>query len=97
MTKSIDITFKSDIINLTTKQKAVATLPKQTTAPIKRKVGFIMCYIFTGNKFNQILIFESVDDAKKWAKSATSWNDEEIQNNIKIPKTLFGNIKTISE
>ena len=56
-----------------------------------------MCYIFTGNSFNQILIFESVDDAKKWAKSATSWSDEEIKNNIKIPKTLFGNIKTISE
>lgn len=42
-------------------------------------------YIYTENRFNQILIFDSYEDAFDWCKSATRWTDEEIRKNIKRP------------
>ena len=42
-------------------------------------------YIYTENRFNQILIFDSYEDAFSWCKSATRWTDEEIRKNIKRP------------
>ena len=52
--------------------------------------------IYTENKHNQILVFENYNDAVSWCKSATSWNDKEIKENIKQPyrhtKTKYYNI-----
>ena len=45
-----------------------------------------MYYIYTGNRFNQILIFENYEDAFTWCKSATRWTDDEIRKAIKQPK-----------
>lgn len=47
-------------------------------------------YIYTQNRFNQILIFENYNDAVNWCKSATRWSDEEIKENIKIQKKMSG-------
>lgn len=43
-------------------------------------------YIFTGNRFNQVLIFDTYEQAYNWCKSATRWSDAEIKNEIKTPK-----------
>ena len=55
----------------------------------KRKKGdFMMYYILTENRHNQILLFDSFEDAFNWCKSATRWTDAEIKENIKTaPKT----------
>ena len=42
-------------------------------------------YIYTQNRFNQVLIFETYDDAVRWCQSATRWTEKEIKNNIKTP------------
>ena len=42
-----------------------------------------MYCIFTGNNFNQILIFEDYKKAVAWCKRATRWTDDEIEKNIK--------------
>lgn len=44
-----------------------------------------MFYIFTQNKFNQVLIFDSKEKAVAWCKAAAVWTDKEIEENIKIP------------
>lgn len=50
----------------------------------KRKKGnFMKYYILTENRHNQILLFDSFDDAFNWCKSATRWTDAEINANIK--------------
>jgi hypothetical protein len=41
-------------------------------------------YVNTGNRFNQVLVFESFNKAFSWCKSATTWNEEEIKKNIII-------------
>ena len=40
-------------------------------------------YILTENRYNQILLFDSFEDAFNWCKSATRWTDSEIKANIK--------------
>lgn len=40
-------------------------------------------YILTENRHNQILLFDSFEDAFNWCKSATRWTDAEIKANIK--------------
>lgn len=45
-----------------------------------------MYYVYTGNRFNQILIFDTFEDAFEWCRSATRWTDEEIKKAIKEPK-----------
>ena len=42
-------------------------------------------YIFTGNRFNQLLIFDTYEAAYNWCASATYWSDEEIKKAIKTP------------
>ena len=44
-----------------------------------------ICFIFTHNKFNQVLIFKNQFEAKEWAKKTTRWTDKEILENIKFP------------
>lgn len=43
-------------------------------------------YIYTGNEYNQILIFDTYSDAFNWCKRATNWSDREIEKNIVKPK-----------
>ena len=43
-------------------------------------------YIYTGNEYNQILIFDTYSDAFNWCKCATNWSDREIEKNIAKPK-----------
>lgn len=40
-------------------------------------------YINTKNDYGQILFFTSKQAATKWAKIATRWDDEEINEKIK--------------
>ena len=47
-------------------------------------------YIFTGNRFNQVLIFDTYEQAYNWCKSATHWSDAEIKNEIKTPRQQHG-------
>lgn len=49
-----------------------------------------MYYIYTKNRFNQVLIFESYEDAINWCRLATRWTDEEIKENIKEPMQGVG-------
>ena len=44
--------------------------------------------IYTNNRFNQVLLFESYQAAYNWCKAATRWTETEIQANIKKPLKL---------
>ena len=55
-----------------------------------------MYYIYTENRFNQILIFNSYEDAFNWCKSATHWTDKEIKANIKEPKPAYNGASFLS-
>lgn len=46
-----------------------------------------ICFVYTENRFNQILIFENYNKAYEWCKNATRWTEEEIKNNIRYPQT----------
>ena len=46
----------------------------------KEKELFI---IYTENRFNQVLIFETWEAAAKWARAATRWTETEIKNQIR--------------
>ena len=48
----------------------------------------MMYYILTGNRHNQILLFDSFEDAFSWCKSATRWTDAEIKANIKTASKM---------
>ena len=48
-----------------------------------------MFYVYTQNKFNQILIFNTYEDARQWLKSATRLTDEEIAQAIKTPRPAY--------
>lgn len=55
----------------------------------KRKKGdFMKYYILTENRHNQILLFDSFEDAFNWCKSATRWTDAEIKANIKTASKM---------
>ena len=54
----------------------ISVFPKENE-PIK------MYAVFTGNRFNQVLLFESLEDVMNWCRKATRWTDEEITVNIK--------------
>lgn len=45
-------------------------------------------YILTENGHNQILLFDSFEDAFNWCKSATRWTDAEIKANIKTASKM---------
>ena len=48
-----------------------------------------MYYIYAENAFNQVLIFNTYEDAFNWCKSATRWTDEEIKAKIKEPRQAY--------
>lgn len=39
--------------------------------------------VFTGNRFNQIMIFASYQDAHEWLRRATRLTEEQIANEIR--------------
>lgn len=54
-----------------------------------------VCFIFTHNRFNQVLMFKNQADAVSWCKKATRWTDREIIENIIFPQggtSLFSSI-----
>ena len=62
---------------------------KKQSAENKRKKGdFMKYYILTENRYNQILLFDSFEDAFNWCKSATRWTDAEIKANIKTASKM---------
>lgn len=48
-----------------------------------------MYYVYTHNRFNQVLIFETYEAAEKWLKCATRLSDAEIEKEIKTPRTAY--------
>ena len=53
---------------------------------MKENVKRLNLYIvYTGNRHNQILFFETYKDAYNWLKSSTIWNDKKIRENILQP------------
>ena len=61
----------------------MATFQLMRQAHNERMVDFMKYYILTENRHNQILLFDSFEDAFNWCKSATRWTDAEIKANIK--------------
>lgn len=44
-----------------------------------------MFYVYTQNRFNQILIFNTYEEARDWLKRCTRFTDPEIKKAIKTP------------
>ncbi len=42
--------------------------------------------VYTGNRFNEVLLFDSYEKAKKWLKQSTRLSDLEIAKAIKTPR-----------
>ena len=42
--------------------------------------------VYTGNRFNEVLLFETYDGAFNWLKKATRLTDEQIKKEIKKPR-----------
>ena len=45
-----------------------------------------MYCVYTENRFNQVLIFPTWDEAADWCRKATSWTEAEIVGAIKTPR-----------
>lgn len=45
-----------------------------------------MYVVYTGNRFNQVLIFSTYDEAAAWLRSATRYTETEIARAIKTPR-----------
>lgn len=58
------------------KKNYISVFPKENE-PIK------VYAVFTKNRFNQVLLFKSLEDVMNWCRKATRWTDEEIAVNIK--------------
>jgi len=50
-----------------------------------------MFCIFTGNRFNQVLIFPTYEAAADWCRKATRYTETEIVRAIKTPRWNGGN------
>lgn len=48
-----------------------------------------MFYVYTQNRFNQILIFNTYEDARQWLKTCTRFTDAEIARAIKTPRRAY--------
>lgn len=48
-----------------------------------------MFYVYTQNRFNQILIFNTYEDARQWLKNCTRFTDAEIAQAIKKPRLPY--------
>lgn len=46
-------------------------------------------YIETYNYFNQILIFETREEAEKWCEYATRWSSQKINTEIKETHMIY--------
>lgn len=55
-----------------------------------------MFYVYTGNRFNQILIFNTYEDARQWLKNCTRFTDAEIAQAIKTPRKAHAGANYIS-
>ena len=53
--------------------------------------------IYTGNRFNQVLLFDSFEAAAAWCRSATRWTETEIKEKIKKAVQLGTPYSTIAE
>ena len=42
--------------------------------------------VFTGNRFNEVLLFDTYEKAEKWLKKSTRLSDLEIAKAIKTPR-----------
>lgn len=42
--------------------------------------------VYTGNKHNQVLLFDSYEKAEKWLKQCTNYTDLEVAKAIKVPR-----------
>lgn len=53
---------------------------------MKENVKRLNLYIvYTGNRHNQILFFDTYKDAYSWLKNCTVWSDKKIRENILQP------------
>lgn len=57
-----------------------------------------MYYVYTGNRFNQILIFDTYDAAAAWLRLATRLSEDQIRDAVKTPvRTGAGAFMSITE
>ena len=56
-----------------------------------------MFIVYTGNRFNQILIFDSYDKAADWLRNSTTWNELMIAKAIKTPRDNGCGYLTVSD
>lgn len=56
-----------------------------------------MFVVFTGNRFNQILIFQSWEEAAEWLRSSTHYTEAEIARAIKTPSWDGRNFLSVFE
>ena len=56
-----------------------------------------MFIVYTGNRFNQILIFDSYDKAAVWLRASTRYSELEIARAIKIPHDYGNDYLTVSD
>lgn len=54
-----------------------------------------MFVVYTGNRFNQILIFDSYDKAAAWLRASTRYSELEIAKAIKTPMDYGGGYLTV--
>lgn len=56
-----------------------------------------MFIVYTGNRFNQVLIFPSWDAAANWLRSATTHSEAQIAREIRVPHDNGGGYLSVSE
>lgn len=56
-----------------------------------------MFIVYTGNRFNQILIFDSYDKAAAWLRASTRYSELEIAKAIKTPRDYGGGYLMVSD
>lgn len=56
-----------------------------------------MFIVYTGNRFNQILIFDSYDKAAEWLRKSTKYSELEIAKAIKTPRDYGNGYLTVSD
>ena len=56
-----------------------------------------MFCIFTENRFNQVLIFPTWEAAANWARSATTWSEDEIAMRIRVTHWNGSDYLSVSE
>lgn len=50
----------------------------------------------TENRFGQILIFEKREDAVDWLRSATTWDEQKINNSVHWARRVATNHKHVT-